>query len=304
MNSEPTPLDIYTGYRPLLFSIAYRMMGSATDAEDILQEAYLRWERASAEDVRSPQSFLTTIVTRLSIDYLRKEKTRRETYVGEWLPEPLMTSYNPNLTGNLELAESLSMAFLLLLETLAPVERAVFLLREVFSYEYDEIARIVGKSESNCRQIVRRAQSHLRDRRPRFPVSREHQETMMRSFLTACASGDMNALVNLLTTDIVLLSDGGGKARAAINPIYGPDKVARFIFAIIAKLAAIPNTRNYLVDLNGQLGIITYSDDHPISTLSFAYKGDQISNVHSVLNPDKLHQLPIPPQGILLPNLE
>ncbi|MEO5951156.1 MAG: RNA polymerase sigma-70 factor [Chloroflexia bacterium] len=295
MNSNPTSVDTFNSHRPLLFSIAYRMLGSAADAEDILQEAYLRWERASAEDVRSPQAYLTTIVTRLSIDQLRKEKSRRETYVGPWLPEPLMTSYTPNLAANIELAESLSMAFLLLLETLAPVERAVFLLREVFSYEYDEIAHIVGKSESNCRQIVRRAQAHLRDRRPRFPVSREHQEKMMTSFLTACANGDMGALVNLLTTDIVFISDGGGKAQAALNPIYGPDKVIRFLLAVVRKLAAIPNTVNYITELNGQLAVITYTNDRPISTLTLSYKGDRISQIESVLNPDKLHQLPTPP---------
>ena len=236
MNSNSTAVDVFNSHRPLLFSIAYRMLGSVTDAEDILQEAYLRWERASDEDVRSPQSYLTTIVTRLSIDQLRKEKSRRETYVGAWLPEPLMTSYTPNLTGNIELAESLSVAFLLLLETLAPVERAVFLLREVFSYEYPEIARIVGKSESNCRQIVRRAQAHLRDRRPRFPVSYEHQEQLIRSFVQACTDGNMDGLVNLLTTDITFISDGGGKAQAALNPIYGVEKATRFILAITAKL--------------------------------------------------------------------
>ncbi|MGA7730138.1 MAG: RNA polymerase sigma-70 factor [Chloroflexia bacterium] len=288
---NPTGLDTFNSYRPLLFSIAYRMLASAADAEDILQEAYLRWEHASEDEVRSPKSYLSTIVTRLSIDHLRKEKARREVYVGPWLPEPLMTSYNPDLTRTVELAESLSMAFLLLLETLGPVERAVFLLREVFDYDYSEIAHIVGKSESNCRQVVRRAQHHLRERRPRFPVSREHQEQMIRSFILATTQGDMQGLVNLLTDDITFISDGGGKAQAALNPIYGADRVVRFIFGIVAKLRATPNVSVSVSELNGQLGIITYVDDQPTATLTFTYEGDRISGIHSVVNPDKLHSI-------------
>lgn len=290
---NPNVTDLFNSYRPLLFSIAYRMLGSAADAEDIVQEAYLRWERASDEEVRSPKSYLSTIVTRLSIDQLRKEKARREVYTGSWLPEPLMTSHNPNLTSTVELAESLSVAFLLLLETLAPVERAVFLLREVFDYEYVEVAEIVGKSEANCRQIVRRAQAHLRERRPRFPVSREHQEQMIQSFVRACSEGDMDGLVNLLTHDIVFTTDGGGKVQAALNPIYGIDKVARFIFAIVARLNAVPDTSFAFSEINGQPGIITYSGNMPSGTLTFSYDGDRFSAIQSVVNPDKLHHLPL-----------
>ena len=288
---NPTGLDTFNSYRPLLFSIAYRMLGSATDAEDIVQEAYLRWERASEDEVRSPKSYLSTIVTRLSIDHLRKEKARREVYVGPWLPEPLMTSYNPDLTRTVELAESLSMAFLLLLETLGPVERAVFLLREVFDYEYSEIAEIVGKSETNCRQVVRRAQQHLRERRPRFPVSREHQEKMIQSFILATTEGDMQGLVNLLTDDITFVSDGGGKAQAALKPIYGVDKVVRFIFGIVAKLRATPNVSISVSEINGQLGIVTYVDNQATATLTFTYAGDRISAIQTVVNPDKLRSI-------------
>jgi RNA polymerase sigma-70 factor (ECF subfamily) len=287
-----TGVDIFNSHRSLLFSIAYRMLGSAADAEDILQEVYLRWERASEDEVRSPRSFLSTIVTRLSIDHLRKEKSRREVYVGPWLPEPLMTSYNPDLTCTVELAESISMAFLMLLETLGPVERAVFLLREVFDYEYAEVAEIVGKSEANCRQIVRRAQQHLRERRPRFAVSHEHQQEMIQSFIRATTEGDMQGLVNLLTEDITFTTDGGGKAQAALKPIYGVEKVVRFIFAIVAKLSATPNISVAVTEINGQLGIIAYEGDKPTSTLTFTYEGNRISAIQSVVNPDKLRSLP------------
>src|SRR5437588_2494407 len=181
-NPENTT-QIFNQYRALLFSIAYRMLCNATDAEDIVQEAFVRWLQASDGEIQSPKAFLSTVVTRLCIDQLRSAKARREVYVGPWLPEPVLTGRMPEMTGSVELAESISFAFLLLLESLSPVERAVFLLREVFDYSYAEIAGIVGKSEANCRQMVRRAQQHLRERRPRSQVSRDEQERITRSFL-------------------------------------------------------------------------------------------------------------------------
>lgn len=288
--STDTP-DTFNSYRSLLFSIAYRMLGSVADAEDMVQETYLRWERASEDEVRSPKAYLSTVVTRLSIDQLRKQKAQREVYIGAWLPEPLMTEQTPALSSTAELAESLSLAFLLLLEALGPVERAVFLLREVFDYEYAEIAEIVGKSEANCRQMVRRARQHLRERRPRFPVSREHQLKMTERFIEACEKGDMEGLVGLLTSDIILISDGGGKTQAALKPIYGVDKVVRFFFAVLAKLSNGPALRVVVEEINGQVGVIAYLDGVPNTVVTFDYNGERISAINIVLNPDKMRGL-------------
>ena len=284
-------VETFNQHRGLLFSIAYRMLGSAADAEDVLQEAFLRWQGAPEVEVRSPRSYLTAVVTRLSIDELRSARARREVYVGEWLPEPLPTSGSPELAGTVELAETISTAFLLLLEKLNPVERAVFLLREVFDYEYAEIASIVGKSEANCRQMVRRAREHLREGRPRFQVSREQQEAVAHKFLEVCAGGDMNALLSMLSVDSVMLSDGGGKARAAMLPIYGREKVARFVFGVIEKLLRENPGATFtarVIELNGQPAVATYCDSVLNSTIEFDFDGEKITRVFIVVNPDKL----------------
>src|SRR5436305_5443299 len=225
-NPENTT-QIFNQYRALLFSIAYRMLGSATDAEDIVQEAFLRWLQASDEEIQSPKAFLSTVVTRLCIDQLRSARAQREQYVGPWLPEPIPTGQRQDLTETAVLAESLSFAFLVMLESLGPLERAVFLLREVFDYDYSEIAAIVGKSEANCRQVLHRAHQHLGQRRPRYDVSHEQQERITSQFMHATTSGDMQGLLNLLTDDIVFTADSGGKVRAGLKPVHGPDKVAR-----------------------------------------------------------------------------
>ncbi len=206
----------YEELRPLLFSIAYRMVSSVSEAEDIVQEAFLRIHRVEAEGTRvdSPKAYLSAVVTRLSIDHLKSARARREQYVGQWLPEPLPTDSAPDAAAQAETADSLSMAFLVLLESLTPVERAVFLLREVFGYEYAEIAGIVGKSEANCRQISRRARASVAARRPRFERSPEQGERLMKEFLEASAAGDMDGLLAVLSDDVTLWSDGGGKTRA------------------------------------------------------------------------------------------
>lgn len=265
------------------------MLGSAADAEDIVQEAYLRWQRASEEDVRSPRSYLSAIVTRLCIDQLRSAQARREVYVGPWLPEPLLTEGMPDMTSTAELAESLSVAFLVVLESLSPVERAVFLLREVFGYEYAEIAEIVGKSEANCRQITRRAQQRIRERRPRFLPTREQQERVTSEFVRACTSGDLQGLMALLTDNVVLMTDGGGKAQAALNPIHGPDRVARFIAAILGKTP--PGFSSVIADVNGQPGIVSYIDGKPNAVLALDIDQEGVRGIHIVANPDKLHTL-------------
>lgn len=274
-------------YRALLFSIAYRMLGSATDAEDIVQEAFVRWLQASDEEVQFSRAYLSTVVVRLCIDQLRSARVQREVYVGSWLPEPILTGQRHELVETAVLAESLSFAFLIMLESLGPLERAVFLLREVFDYDYGEIAAIVGKSEANCRQVLHRAYQHLGQRRPRFDVSTEQQEHITNQFLRASAGGDMQGLLNLLTDDIVLTTDGGGKVRAMPRPIYGPDKVARGLFGILRK--APPDGVICIEEVNGQLAFTAYQDGQLVDVLILELAGERISRIYLVANPEKLH---------------
>jgi RNA polymerase sigma-70 factor (ECF subfamily) len=284
-----TRLEQFNLYRPLLFGIAYRMLGSAMDAEDMVQETFLRWQQAT-EEIQSPKSYLATIVTRLCIDHLRSARSQREQYIGPWLPEPLLTTENTPLTETLELAESLSMAFLVLLESLAPIERAVFLLREVFGYEYPEIARIVGKSETNCRQIARRAKEHIAAKRPRFDATREQQEEVTQRFIVACVSGDMQALLSVLAPDVVLEADSGGKVSAARKPIYGAEQVARALFGILKLLPSDANAE--LARVNAQPAIIGYTEGRPFYVTVLDIVEGRIQGIYNVLNPDKLVKLP------------
>jgi RNA polymerase sigma-70 factor (ECF subfamily) len=244
-----TQVDTFTEYRPLLFSISYRMLGSVMDAEDAVQETYLRWEQATEADIESPKAYLSTIITRLCIDQLRSARVQREQYIGPWLPEPLITEDITDMEDHAAIADSLSMAFLVVLESLGPVERAAFLLREVFDYDYAEVAAIIDKSESNCRQLVHRAKAHVKEQRPRFDTSRAQAEEVTKQFLLAATSGDMDGLMSLLSSDATLWSDGGGKVNAALNPIYGADKVSRFMLGILKKTPEklIPR----LVHING-----------------------------------------------------
>src|SRR5215217_558512 len=229
-------------HRSLLFSIAYRMLGSVTDAEDIVQEAYLRWREMPDTEVRSPKSYLSAVVTRLSIDRLRSARAQREEYVGPWLPEPLVSNRAEEGADLIQLDESLSMAFLVLLESLNPVERAVFLLREVFDYEYEEISRIVGKSEANCRQIARRARQSVAAHRPRFESSPEQEERLTQRFVETCMNGDMEGLVEILSADVTLWSDGGGRVAAAPYPIHGPERVARFLLGVLRTVPPVTSS--------------------------------------------------------------
>jgi RNA polymerase sigma-70 factor (ECF subfamily) len=283
-------VETFSRHRPLLFSIAYRMLGSVMDAEDAVQDAYLRWQQAPQDDVRSPKSYLSTVVTRLCIDQLRSARTKREQYIGPWLPEPLVTEETTELDDKLALSDSVSMAFLVLLESLSPVERAAFLLRDVFEYPYGEIARIVDKSEANCRQMVHRARDHVASRRHRFDASREQAEELMWRFLRASASGDNDALVSMLTSDVTLWSDGGGKVAAALNPIYGAEKVARFFTGLAAKQPADMQFR--VGRVNGDLGIISYAGVEPYAVFSIELEGERVRGVRIVVNPEKLQHVP------------
>ncbi len=289
MEPAETTTEMFEQQRGLLFAIAYRMLSSATDAEDIVQEAFLRWMQVSAEDVQSPRAYLSAVVVRLCIDHLRAARVQREVYVGPWLPEPIPTGARPELADTVVLAESLSFAFLIMLESLGPLERAVFLLREVFDYSYPEIAAIVGKSEANCRQILHRAQAHLGQRQPRYDVSREQQERITHQFLYATANGDMQGLLNLLTDDIVFVGDGGGKVRTALRPVVGADRVARGSMGALRWLPA--GTEAVVAEVNGQQAIIGYYQGQPVGLLLMDIVGDRVQRVYSVMNPDKLHWL-------------
>jgi RNA polymerase sigma-70 factor (ECF subfamily) len=280
---------VYEELRPLLFSIAYRMVGSATEAEDIVQEAFLRFHRESSEgtDIDSPKAWLSTVTTRLAINHVQSARVRRESYVGTWLPEPLVTDAESEGIQHAETADSLSMAFLVLLETLGPVERAVFLLREVFDYGYDEIAAIVGKNEDNCRQIGVRARRQIEAKKPRFEASRKKREELSRRFFDAVVAGDTEGLIRLLAADVVAYGDGGGKARAFPRPIYGREKVARLLRGKRLAVASINH-----VDVNGQPGaLLLDSDGRLLAVVALDIADGLVQTVRAVSNPDKLRRL-------------
>jgi RNA polymerase sigma-70 factor (ECF subfamily) len=270
--------------RPLLFSLAYRMLGVRADAEDVVQDAYLRWRSAKESEIRSPKSYLTTVVARLSLDALKAAHHKRETYIGPWLPEPLV---EPLGTQPIEMAESLSLAFLHLLESLSPAERVAFLLREVFEADYAGIAETLDSNEANCRQIVTRARQQLRDRRVRFPVDPARHKDALQRFLSACALGDPSHIMSMLAEDAVLYSDGGGKVAAALNPIAGADRVARFIAGLVQKGAARVDVE--FVDVNGEPGALLLSETQPVSVLTIELGEDsRVTGVFIVRNPEKL----------------
>ncbi len=289
MNTLQTTSQLFEQYRVLLFSIAYRMLGSATDAEDIVQEAFLRWMQEERREVQSPKAYLSTIVVRLCLDQLRSARARREVYVGPWLPEPIATGQRQELVDTPVLAESLSFAFLVLLENLRPLERAVFVLREVFDYEYAEIAAMLGKSEANCRQVFHRAQQRLEERRSPFAVPQEQQQQRLADqFLRASASGDMQALLNLLTEEVVFVGDGGGKVRVG-HRVRGPRNVARGTLAGLRPLLSVMQAR--IEEINGQPAIVGYVDGRPYGAVFLDLEGERIRAIYAVVNPDKLRWL-------------
>jgi len=292
--TNPTALTAFEEHREVLFSIAYRMLGSVTDAEDVLQEAYLRWEKASENEIRSPRAFLVTVVSRLCINHLQSARVQRETYVGEWLPEPLVTDPGSDVARIAQVDESVSMALLLMLERLTPAERAVFLLHEVFDYKHAEIAAALDLTEENCRQLLRRAQQHVHLARPRFrPPAREHRELLER-FREAAGSGDMDYLISMLSGDVVLHTDGGGKASALMLPIDGPENVARVSVHGFGRLLAL-GVRQRFVQINGQPGVVSYQDGRPQSVFTFEVADGRIQAIYIVTNPEKLRHLPPPP---------
>ena len=289
MTTQPTATDQFEQFRPKLFGIAYRMLGSVMEAEDMVQETFLRWN-ATADShalIQSPNAFMTTIITRLCLDKLKSAQAQREQYIGEWLPEPLITTESPDQM--VELAESLSLAFLHMLERLTPTERAVFLLREVFEYDYGSIAQIVNKSDANCRQLLRRARQRVADERPRFDTNSAEQQTIMMQFAMACANGDMNGLINVLAPDAIEFSDGGGRVPAARRPIYGADKIARFILGLMRQA---PDDFAYqIAQINGELGMLGTTEGRLFVAMNFHVEGGKITRIFSIINPDKLTHL-------------
>jgi RNA polymerase sigma-70 factor (ECF subfamily) len=283
--------ELYEELRPLMFSIAYRMLGSASEAEDIVQEAFLRVHRESGKGtaIESPKAYLSAITTRLSIDHLRSARVRRENYVGTWLPEPIVTDEGPQQA---ETADSLSMAFLVLLESLTPVERAVFLLREVFDYGYDEIASVVGKSEDNCRQIAVRARRQIEAKKPRFEASRKRREELAQRFFDAASKGDTEGLVGLLAADVVAYGDGGGKSPAFPHPLHGRDRVARALVGGTRFAARLGATAMRLAVINGQPGALLLDrEGRPLLAVSLDIADDLVQTVRGVSNPEKLAHL-------------
>ncbi len=284
-------LATFDQHRSLLFSVAYRMLGTVADAEDMLQETFIRWQQADEEEIRSPRAFLITIISRLCINHLQSARVRREEYIGQWLPEPIVTDPAHDPLNIIRVDESLSMAFLILMERLTPVERAVFLLREVFEYEYAEIAAILGQSEVNCRQILRRSRQHVSAMRPRFKVSAQKKSELLERFLRATASGDVHQLIAVLADDAILHSDGGGKAVAVPNLIHGSDAVARAIVRSMSKL--VPrNLVLRMAQINGNPGVITYLEGRPFSVFTIDGTAEQVRAVYVVTNPEKLSHLP------------
>lgn len=288
--------DPFEEYRSLLFAMAYRMLGSAMEAEDIVQEAYLRYRATPPESIGTLKSFLTTIVHHLCIDHLKSAKVRRENYVGPWLPEPIITGDGASLLSPLRQIterESISMAFLVLLESLSPLERAVFLLREVFDYEYAEIAQITGRDEAACRQLFSRAKKHLREHRPRFPASPEAHAKMVGRFMEAWIAGDIDGLMSLLAEDVTAWSDSGGKiSGAARQPIHGRDKVARGIIGLLSR--APEGTTVEVTEANGLPALLVRVKGQIVSVLTLDVEGDFIRALRNVANPDKLAHLNLP----------
>lgn len=284
------------GLRPLMFSIAYRMLGSVGEAEDVVQEAYLRYHRAVLEgqSITSLKAFLTTVTTRLAIDTARSARMRRETYVGPWLPEPLTVALNPDPADLAEMNDSLSFAFLTLLQTLSPIERAVFLLREVFDYGYDEIADAVQKSEDNCRQIFTRARKRVSAGKPRFDASLSQQQELAARFFGAAEHGELTALVSFLAADVIFYGDGGGKAHAYPQPLMGRERVGKALLSLVRE-AGIFHLSVRAALINGQPGVLGFDTaGRLINVLVFDIADGVIQAARGIVNPDKLAHLGFP----------
>jgi RNA polymerase sigma-70 factor (ECF subfamily) len=287
MDTTTAAIDTFVRLRPRLFGIAYRMLGVRADAEDIVQEAWLRWQNGGSTDARTPEAWLVTVVTRLSIDRLRGAMTEREHYVGPWLPEPLLEDTVDSPESALEAAGDLSTAFLLMLERLAPEERAVFLLHQVFDFDYGEVAAMVGKTEAACRKVLQRARERVRAERPRFAVNRELHLELLGRFVQAARSADPAQVQALLAADATFMGDGGGKVTATVKCVFGADRVARLVAGIERKWSD-EHTRHDVVTVNGMPGLLTWRNGVPDAITTIHVEDGRIAAIYVVRNPDKL----------------
>ncbi|WP_324013433.1 RNA polymerase sigma-70 factor [Microbacterium sp. JZ37] len=279
--------EAFVRHRNLLFTVAYEMLGSAADAEDVLQEAWLRWSGVDRDEVRDERAYLVRIVTRLSLDQIRTLSRRKETYVGEWLPEPLRTT--PDVAEDVELAESVSMALMVVLETLAPTERAVFVLREAFGFDYAEIAESLDKSPAAIRQIAHRARAHVEARRPRQTVSTREARVAVAAMQRAIEAGDFQALLDVLAPDVVMIADGGGRKRAAVRPIVGADRVVRLLTGGMAKHGGVLTSAP--ADLNGTPALLLSVDGEVDGALALRVEDGLVTGLYYVRNPEKLSRI-------------
>jgi RNA polymerase sigma-70 factor (TIGR02957 family) len=295
-------LEAFDRHRRLLFSVAYQMLGSVADAEDVVQDAWLRWSAADRGDVVDERAYLVRIVSRLALDRLDSARARRESYVGPWLPEPLLTGRAPVASAPqaadpedaAELGEQVSLALLVVLETLSPAERAVFVLREAFGMSTAEVAAALGRSEAAVRQMTHRAREHVQARQPRFDTDRAAQREVTERFLAAAVGGDVETLLAAMAPGVVLIADGGGKVTAARRPIVGADKVARFLAAVGPQGAHLPGLRVEVSELNGAPAVVAWTDEGPFMALQLVLADGLVEQVLYVANPDKLGGLVVP----------
>jgi len=303
VTQAPAPTDdVFAEHRRLLFTVAYQMLGSVADAEDAVQDTWLRWSAADRSQVSDPRAYLVRITTRLALDRLGSAQARRETYVGPWLPEPLMTGAVPVGGGGAppdpgeaaEVAEQVSLAVLVVLESLSPAERAVFVLRDVFGMSVGEVAAVLDRSEAAVRQMAHRAKQHVQARRPRFDTDRKAQREVTERFLAAAITGDVESLLAAMAPGVVLVADGGGRVKAALRPIIGAEKVARFLGAVGPQGVDLPGLRVEVADINGAPAIVAWTDEGPFMALQLVLAGGLVEQVLYVANPEKLAGL-VPP---------
>ncbi|MDI2130408.1 RNA polymerase sigma-70 factor [Yinghuangia seranimata] len=286
--------DVFEEHRRLLFGTAYRMLGSVADAEDIVQDAWLKWHQTDQGAVEHPKAYLVRTVTNLSLNRLKSAQVVREAYVGPWLPEPILTS--PDVAEEAELADTVSMAFLVVLETLTPAERAVFMLREVFGYSHAEIGEAIGKPEATVRQLAHRAREHVQARRPRFRTDEAEQRRIADKFMSACTNGDLNGVMALLAPDVTSWSDGGGVVTAARRPLHGPDPVARWILGVLRK-PEVAGLEMRVAEINGEPGVLMHLGGTPVGALTFEAVDGRITALRYAVNPEKLSGL-LPPGAV------
>ncbi len=297
---DMTTTEVFEAHRPLLNGVAYRILGTAADAEDVVQEAWLRWSGVPGDEVDNPRAYLVTVVSRLSIDRLRRASAQRESYVGEWLPEPV--SDLPDAAERAEIADSVEFALMVVLETLSPLERAVFVLHEAFQLPYAQIAEVIGRSEEAARQLARRARDHVRERRPRFEADRAKRRRMTERFLRACLEGDLDGLKGMLADDATMVSDSGGKARAPLRVLHGSRKVGRFLTAVSEERNVARFLRSVGADTMAELGTevtevnggpaaMVTAQGSPVLLLALDVFEDRVQHVYLMANPDKMSRL-------------